>query len=117
MVEYALCTQTLPHLVETAAIVLSNFPNLISHYVASNAYTYNCHMLMIYSLSQMSETYVSPFSIARNVDEHQVTKAISLSIGLTQRLVIISGSLNKCLSHHTYCFPVFPSNHPVFFFF
>ena len=42
-------------------------------------------MLMIYSFSQVSETYVSPFSIARNVDEYQVTKVISLSMRLTQQ--------------------------------
>jgi len=83
MVEHALCTRISPHLNEPEAIVPCNFSFFVLRYVTS--YTYICHMLMINSFAQMSETDVSPCSIARSVYEHQVTKVTSLPMRLTQQ--------------------------------
>lgn len=85
MVEYALCTRTSPHLIEPEAIVPCNFLFFVLRYVTSYTRTYICHMLMIYSFAQMSETGVSPCSIARSVYKHQVTKVTSLPMRLTQQ--------------------------------
>lgn len=108
MVEYTLCTRTSPHLIETEAIVPCNFSFLVLHYVTSYTYTYICHMLMIYSFTQMSELTCR---LAVSHELYMKTRWLKWRHyqcdWLNKRLVTIGGTVNKCLSHHTYRFPEF----------